>query len=65
MASKFTRSNSAGWLMAGPAAFLMALFVVVPFLFAILLSFTNQRLVSPTRPSSPALPTTSSCWAWA
>lgn len=47
MASKFTRSNSAGWLMAGPAAFLMALFVVVPFLFAILLSFTNQRLVSP------------------
>lgn len=47
MASKFTRSNTAGWLMAGPAAFLMALFVVVPFLFAILLSFTNQRLVSP------------------
>lgn len=47
MASKFTRSNSAGWLMAGPAAFLMTLFVVVPFLFAILLSFTNQRLVSP------------------
>lgn len=47
MASKFTRSNSAGWLMAGPAALLMALFVVVPFLFAILLSFTNQRLVSP------------------
>ena len=47
MASKFTRSNRAGWLMAGPAAFLMALFVVLPFLFAILLSFTNQRLVSP------------------
>ena len=46
MASKFTRSNRAGWLMAGPAAFLMAVFVVLPFIFAIVLSFTNQRLIS-------------------
>lgn len=47
MASKFTRSNRAGWLMAGPATLLMAVFVVVPFIFAIGLSFTNQRLISP------------------
>ena len=47
MASKFTRSNRTGWLMAGPAALLMAIFVVVPFIFAIALSFTNQRLISP------------------
>lgn len=47
MASKFTRSNSTGWLMAGPAAALMGLFIVLPFLFAIGLSFTNQRLISP------------------
>ena len=47
MASKFTRSNRAGWLMAGPAALLMTVFVVLPFIFAIVLSFTNQRLISP------------------
>lgn len=47
MASKFSRSNSAGWLMAGPATLLMLVFVVLPFIFAIVLSFTNQRLVSP------------------
>lgn len=47
MASKFTHSNRVGWTMAGPAAALMAIFVVLPFLFAIGLSFTNQRLISP------------------
>jgi multiple sugar transport system permease protein len=47
MASRFQRSNRAGWLMAGPAALLIAGFVIVPFLFAIALSFTNQRLISP------------------
>lgn len=47
MASKFTRSNRTGWLMAGPATLLMAVFVVLPFIFAIALSFTNQRLISP------------------
>ncbi len=47
MASKFLQSNRTGWLMAGPAAFLMAMFVILPFLFAIGLSFTNQRLISP------------------
>ncbi len=33
--------------MAGPATLLVACFVVLPFLFAIGLSFTNQRLISP------------------
>lgn len=47
MASKFTRSNGAGWLMAGPAAALIFCFVILPFVFAIAFSFTNQRLVSP------------------
>lgn len=47
MASKFTRSNGTGWLMAGPAAFLIFCFVILPFISAIGLSFTNQRLVSP------------------
>jgi len=47
MASKFTRSNSSGWLMAGPAAALIGIFVVLPFVFAIIFSFTNQRLISP------------------
>jgi multiple sugar transport system permease protein len=33
--------------MAGPAALLIASFVILPFFFAIALSFTNQRLISP------------------
>ena len=47
MSSKFQRSNRAGWVMAGPAAVLIAGFVILPFFFAIALSFTNQRLISP------------------
>jgi len=47
MASRFLRSNGTGWLMAGPAAMLIAGFVILPFFFAIALSFTNQRLISP------------------
>jgi multiple sugar transport system permease protein len=47
MASKFTVSNRTGWLMAGPAAALIAVFIILPFFFAIGFSFTNQRLVSP------------------
>jgi multiple sugar transport system permease protein len=47
MASKFLQSNRTGWLMAGPAIVLIAGFVIMPFFFAIGLSFTNQRLVSP------------------
>ena len=33
--------------MAGPAIFLIGLFVILPFVFALGLSFTDQRLVSP------------------
>ncbi len=47
MASRFTVSNRTGWLMAGPAVLLIAGFVILPFLLAVGLSFTNQRLVSP------------------
>lgn len=47
MASKFQTSNKAGWLLAGPAAFLIGAFVILPFVLAIILSFTNQRLISP------------------
>jgi multiple sugar transport system permease protein len=36
-----------GWMMGGPAFLGMFLFVILPFLMAIGLSFTNQRLVSP------------------
>lgn len=47
MASKFQQSNRTGWLMAGPAFLLIAGFIILPFFFAIALSFTNQRLISP------------------
>ena len=47
MASKLMQSNRAGWLMAGPAFLLIVSFVILPFVFAIVLSFTNQRLISP------------------
>jgi multiple sugar transport system permease protein len=47
MASRLSTSNRAGWLMAMPGFGLITLFVIVPFLLAFLLSFTNQRLVSP------------------
>ena len=36
-----------GWLMAGPAILLIFVFLLVPFVMAFALSFTNQRLVSP------------------
>jgi multiple sugar transport system permease protein len=41
------RANRAGWLMAFPAVFLLVMFLIVPFLLAFGLSFTNQRLLSP------------------
>lgn len=51
-ASRGTRSGlldtpRAGWLMALPAFLLLTLFLIVPFILAFALSFTNQRLVSP------------------
>ena len=36
-----------GWLMALPAMLLIAMFLVAPFIFAFIFSFTDQRLVSP------------------
>ena len=47
MASKLTTSNSAGWAFALPGFALLAMFIIVPFLFAFFLSLTNQRLISP------------------
>ncbi len=36
-----------GWLMAGPAILLITAFLIIPFVMAFVLSFTNQRLISP------------------
>lgn len=41
------RDNAAGWMMAGPAFVLIVLFLILPFILAFALSFTNQRLISP------------------
>lgn len=50
MAQSITRGNLAGWLMAGPAFFLICLFLILPFFMAIWFSFTDQRLISPNEP---------------
>ncbi|KIC47218.1 sugar ABC transporter permease [Ruegeria sp. ANG-S4] len=47
MASKLTRSNRAGWLMAFPGIGLIAAFIILPFFLAFAFSLTNQRLASP------------------
>ncbi|MGV8834059.1 MAG: carbohydrate ABC transporter permease [Devosia sp.] len=47
MASKLTRSNGAGWAFALPGFALIAMFIIVPFLFGFWFSLTNQRLISP------------------
>ena len=44
---QLARQNIPGWLMAGPALFLISLFLIVPFMLGIGLSFTDQRLTSP------------------
>lgn len=36
-----------GWLMASPAIVLIVAFLIVPFIMAFILAFTNQRLISP------------------
>ncbi len=41
------REAMTGWLMAGPAILLIFMFLILPFLMAFGLSFTNQRLISP------------------
>ena len=45
--TKLTQSNATGWAFALPGFGLMFLFIIMPFVFAIVLSFTNQRLISP------------------
>ena len=50
MASRFNarqQENLVGWLMIGPALVLLLSFLIIPFLMAFGLSFTNQRLISP------------------
>lgn len=41
------RARLSGLLMVSPAMLLMAVFLILPFLLAFVMSFTNQRLVSP------------------
>ncbi|NHZ72803.1 MAG: hypothetical protein GWP17_06940 [Aquificales bacterium] len=41
------QENIAGWLMVSPAILLILGFLIVPFLMAFGLAFTNQRLISP------------------
>lgn len=36
-----------GWLMASPAIVLLLSFLIIPFFFAFIFAFTNQRLISP------------------
>ncbi len=36
-----------GWFMAAPAILLVMLFLITPFFMSVVLSFTNQRLISP------------------
>lgn len=44
----FQRNDAVvGWLMAAPALIILTVFLVVPFLMAFTMSFTNQRLASP------------------
>ena len=50
MASKFNarqQETLVGWLMVGPALVLLLTFLIIPFLMAFGLAFTNQRLISP------------------
>jgi multiple sugar transport system permease protein len=45
--SRFSGEGRTAWFMAGPAVFLLAMFLIAPFILAFVLSFTNQRLISP------------------
>ncbi|WP_446008631.1 carbohydrate ABC transporter permease [Candidatus Electrothrix sp.] len=47
MNNKFRSDNRVGWLMAAPALTGLALFIGLPFLLALILSFTNLKLASP------------------
>ena len=41
------RESRVAWAFSAPALVLLAAFIVLPFLLAFILSFTNQRLISP------------------
>jgi len=43
------RENRTAWLLSTPALVGLALFIVLPFLLAIVFSFTDQRLLSPNK----------------
>jgi multiple sugar transport system permease protein len=45
--SGFSNKASTGWLMAFPAAMIILLFIITPFLLGFYFSFTNQRFISP------------------
>ncbi|QUX94038.1 sugar ABC transporter permease [Marinomonas sp. CT5] len=47
--SVLAQHNKAGWIFATPGFSLMVLFIVVPFILAIVFSMTNQRLMSPNK----------------
>ncbi len=50
--SQKRKETTAAWLMSAPAIILLLIFLVTPFVLAIILSFTNQRLIP-----NPNLPT--------
>ena len=41
------REALVGWLMASPAILIVFMFLILPFVMAFYMSFTNQRLISP------------------
>ncbi|NCB59922.1 MAG: sugar ABC transporter permease, partial [Gammaproteobacteria bacterium] len=45
--SLMRRQRFYGWLMGSPAFLGLILFIFIPFVMAIVLSFTDQRLLSP------------------
>ena len=42
-----TQTNGAGWAFASPAALMLFVFIILPFLMAIYFSLTNARMMSP------------------
>jgi multiple sugar transport system permease protein len=52
LSSRQQEENRMAWLFSAPALLLLLIFLVIPFLMAIVLGFTNQRLIP-----NPNLPT--------
>ncbi len=44
---RFGSDSVTGWLFSAPAIFLIACFIILPFILAFYFSFTNERLLSP------------------